>query len=430
MFSRRALLAAVPVAGASQLASAATPGGVPNEITVGPGCDFEQVAPALASITDNSKDTPYLISVMPGIYNLRWTAKSWVTVVGSGPMATIFEGADWQRITIAGSNIHLSNFGIRYMGSAANHAAIARLGPAFGVVLQDIHIDHSGDGAALRNGGGGNLQTWWLKGLRIRTEGIGLYIGAHTYCDDLKILLYGDYSGHAHVGCLVVGDLVRIYLNNCRIGTGFWMDYDDGAYIKNEIRGADDVIGVWVPPGSVGARVEIHNLESFCRNENATFPAVNVNVIRAEGGWVRAFGCFGQAETPVDWAASKSLYEAGGGESERFACRFTRMEGQTYGSEVLGVRTFTRADDGHSITKYEGGLHRLDASDGAFTIFLPGPDFADPGVVHVFKKINPEHSITINLSGGFLEGNSSPVVLRFSYDTIKLTWDGNEWVIL
>jgi hypothetical protein len=115
---------------------------------------------------------------MPGIYHLRWTPKSWVSVVGSGPLATIFEGENWNRIRIAESNIHLSDFGVAYVGSAPNQAATAPTGLATGIVLENIHIDHSGDGAAVRNHGGSVLQTWWLKGLRIRTEGTGVSLYA------------------------------------------------------------------------------------------------------------------------------------------------------------------------------------------------------------------------------------------------------------
>jgi len=364
---------------------------------------------------------------MPGVYSLNWKTKDWVTVVGSGPMATIFEGAGWNRISVAGSNVHLSNFGVRYTGLSAGNAAILRSGRSSGVLLENIHIDHSGDGAAVRNAGGETFLTWWLKDLRVRTEGVGLHVGGHTYCDDLKVLLYGDHSGHAHVGCLVEGQSVRIYLNNCRIGTGYWNDYADGAYIQNKVRGSDDVLGVWLPPGNV-AKVEIHGLESFCRNEDTSPLSVNVNVIRAESGWVRAYGCFGQAETPVDWAASRSLYQSGGGKIEQFACRFTKIKGESYGSEVLGVQTFTSADNGYRLSKYEGGVHKVNAANGSFTLLLPLPDYADPGVVHIFKKINSANSVTINLAGARLEGSYNSPVLRSAYSTLKITWDGKQWL--
>jgi hypothetical protein len=427
MLSRRAIVAGMSVVAAAQVVSAAASSGTTNEIVVGPGCDFEQVATALASITGNSKDSPYVIRVMPGVYSLNWITKDWVTVVGSGPMATIFEGAGWNRISVAGSNIHLSNFGVRYTASNAGHAAIARSGLSSGVLLENIHIDHFGHGAAVRNAGGGSLLTWWLKDMRIRTEGVGLHVGAHTYCDNLKVLLNGNHSGHPHVGCLVEGQSVRIYLNNCRIGTGYWADYVEDAYIHNQVNGPDDVIGVWMPPGNV-ARVEIHGLEAYCRNEDTSPQAVNVNVIRAESGWVRAFGCFGQAETPVDWAASKSLYQSGDGKIEQFACRFTRINGETFGSEVVGVQTFTNADDGYQFGKFEGGLHRLDASNGPFTLLLPNPVFADPGVVHMFKKINSQNSVTISLSGARLEGSFKRPILQAIYSTLKIMWDGNQWL--
>ena len=399
-----------------------------NTIVVGAGGDYSQVSDALADITDASSDNPYLIQVLAGVYDLNWKAKPWVTVLGSGPLSTIFEGEGSNRILMLGSNIYLGDFAVRYRGLTDSHAAIQRYGRASGIILNNIHIEHHGQGAAIKNINGGTLLTWWLQNLKIRSEGTALLLGGHTYCDNLKVMLFGNNSGHEHVGCKVIGNSARIYLNNCRIGTGYWYDYTGTEYIENSVSGPDNVIGVWIPPGTTNQRVEIHNLESFCRNEDFAPPDIDVNVIRAETGWVRAFGCFGQSETPSNWSDRKSLFQSGDGKIEVFGSRFTNIDGESYGSEQLQIQTYTVADDGKEIEKFEGGLHRLDSSAGNFRIYMPWPDFTIPGVVHVFKKVNDANSVEVYFQGPGLEGNAGPLSLTNRYETLRITWDGTEWV--
>ena len=394
-----------------------------NLLNIGPGGDFDDVAGALNSITDNSIDNPYLLRVLPGVYSLNWSPKSWTTIEGSGPLATIFVGSGWDSINIGESDVHLKDFGIRFTGSDEGHVAIHRSGAASGVHLSGIHIEHSGHGAAIRNSGGDPKLTWWLRDLKIRTEGIGLDIGAVTYCDDIKIMLYGTNSGHSHVGCRITGNSTRTYLNQCRIGTGYAYDYRDG-FITNEVSGDDDVLGLWIPAGYQDSHVEIHGMESFCRNEDTVSHSVNVNVLRIETSWVRAYGCFGQAETPADWSIGSSIYQSGQGKIEQYGCRFSGITGRTFGSTTVGIQTFTFADDGYMFDKFEGGLHRLNASDGPFMLRLR----ANPGEMHIFKKIDGVNQVTIDLNGATLDGNPANVVLMDAYEKLSIVWNGTEWV--
>lgn len=396
-------------------------------ITVGPGADYEDVAQAINSISDNSENNPYLIKVLPGIYSANWSVKEWVSIEGSGPLATIFEGSEWGCIRIAQSNVSLSNFGMRFTTTKQQQAAILRTGPATCIYVSQVHIELAGSGVAIRNRGGGAVLTWWLRDIKLRTEGIGLDLGGQNYCDDLKVFMHGSASGHPHIGCRVMANYARIYLNNCRIGTGYGWEYQNG-FIPNDVSGDDDVIGIWIPEGYSESRVEIHGLESFCRNNDTTNPLRKVNVIRTESAWVRTFGCFGQAETPADWSIRKTLYRSGKGKIEQYACRFSGVSGDSFGSNLIGVQTYTYENDGHMFSKFECGLHRLDATAAAFTLILEWPDSAVAGEVHIFKKVDGVNPVTIDLNGATLEGSPGDVVLNNQYEELRLVWDGGEWL--
>jgi hypothetical protein len=404
--------------------------GVSNEIVVGNGGDYPDVASALATITDASRTNPYLIRVLPGVYNSNFTTKSWVSIVGSGRTATIFEGSVWQGIKVAGSSVTLSDFSVYHTGSNPNHTALARSGPASEIILFNIDIEQSGPGCAIRNAKGDTKLTWWLSNLKIRSEGTALELGLQTYCDNLKVLLHGNYSGQPHVGVKVIGNSCRVFLSNCRIGTGYWWGYDENGFQANTVSGDDDVIGIWVPAGNRNCKIEVHGLESFCRNETTTNPGVRVSVIRLEDSWLRAFGCFGQAENPMDWAICKTVHQSQNGKIEQYACRFTDVEGNTTGVDILPTQTFTYLDNFYTFNKFEGGLHRVDTSGGDVELVLHGHRLGEaPGETHFFKIIRGDNKLTLRLSAGNrLEGSTVDPVLQGLYASMKLIWDGEEWI--
>ena len=410
--------------------SSARGAGISNEIVVGSSGDYSDVASALASITDASRTNPYVIRVLPGVYSSRFTTKSWVSIVGSGRTATIFEGSVWQGIKVAGYNVTLSDFSVYHAGSNPNHAAIAKSGLASEIFLSNINIDYSGPGRAIKNSQGDPKLTWWLSNLKIRSEATALELGLTTYCDNLKVLLHGDNSGQPHVGVKVIGNYCRVFLNNCRIGTGYWWGYDENGFQYNTVSGEDDVIGIWVPAGNSNCRIEVHGLESFCRNETTTNPGVKVSVIRLEDSWLRAFGCFGQAETPMDWAIRKTVHQSGNGKIEQYACRFTDVEGNTTGVNILPTQTFTYQDNLYTFDKFEGGLHRIDTSGGDVELILrPHGSGEQPGETHFFKIIRGNNKLTLRLSfGNTLEGSTVDPVIQGLYSSIKLIWDGEEWI--
>ncbi|MCB0317750.1 MAG: hypothetical protein KDD56_03270 [Bdellovibrionales bacterium] len=66
-----------------------------NIVTVSAsGADFDNVADALASISDASDTNPYVVDVGPGVYNLsnRITVPSYVHLRGNGPGITVLTG--------------------------------------------------------------------------------------------------------------------------------------------------------------------------------------------------------------------------------------------------------------------------------------------------------------------------------------------------
>ena len=404
--------------------------GISNEIVVGNGGDYPDVASALTSITDASRTNPYVIRVLPGVYSSNFKTISWVSIMGSGRTATIFEGSAWQNIKVAGSNVALSDFSVYHTGTNPSHAAILRSGTTSEVFLFDIDIDYTGPGRAIKNSQGDPKQTWWLNNLKIRSEATALEVGLQTYCDNLKILLHGSNSGHPHVGVKVIGNYCRVFLNNCRIGTGYWWGYDVNGFQANTVSGDDDVIGIWVPAGNAECRIEVHGLESFCRNETTTNPGVRVSVIRMEDSWLRAFGCFGQAETPMAWAIRQTVHQSQNGKIEQYACRFTNVEGNTTGVNIMPTQTFTYLDNFYSFDKFEGGLHRVDTSGGDVVLILRGHGSGEqPGETHFFKIIRGYNNLILRLSAGnTLEGSTIDPVIHGPYASIKLIWDGEEWI--
>ena len=99
----------------------ATPS-APNTVTVDPGgATFQTIGAALSSITDNSQQKQYLLSVGPGTYNEKVTMKPYVSIQGAGQGVTIitqpaasdaFSGGT----VMAASNCTLANVSVSSLG--------------------------------------------------------------------------------------------------------------------------------------------------------------------------------------------------------------------------------------------------------------------------------------------------------------------------
>ena len=381
-------------------------------------CSDDTIQSVIDSIADASENMPYTILIPSGVYDCTGqdlVMKEWVHLRGFGPGATIIETANGNNI-IAISHSSINNLGIKYSGSG--EAAITKSGLIRDFVLNQVEFNIYGGNAAISFSSGGDFLVF-MYNVKIITEGKGLYIktAGCYYLHDVDIFLTGNNIGASHIGIQIDG-YSRFYIWGSKIGTGYGY--------PGVINDTDqDIIGLYVPVENTSpTRIEVHDLESFCRNDGAQ-EGVKVNVIRAEAGWFRCFGCFGQAETPPDWGRGKTLYQSGNGKIEVSGCRFSRYEGNIFGSPQRGVSQYTTADDQHALDKFEGGLILLDATDGAFTLKLPYG--VRSGDEYIFKKIDSSANvITIDGYNHMIDGQAS-VSLSSQYETVRIIGGATEW---
>ena len=378
----------------------------------------ETIQSVIDSITDASADMPYTIFILPGVYDCTDQGiemEEYVHLRGSGVEATKIITADSYSIK-AISNSSISDMTIKYSGSG--HAAIKKGGQVRDFVLNRVVFNIFGDNSAIYFSSGADFLIW-MYNVTIVTEGKGIHTdaGGHYYLHDVDIFLTGDNIGAPHIG-IQVDRHARFYIWGSKIGTGY--GYPS---ITNDTD--QDVIGLYVPSYNThNPRIEIHGLESFCRNENAQ-EGVNVNVIRAEAGWVRCFGCFGQAEIPPRFSDQRTLHQSGDGILETIGCRFSNFEGNIFGSPQRGVSQYTTADHNLYLGKFRGGLILLDATNGPFTIKLR--EILHQGTEYIFKKIDSTgNAVTVSGNGNTIDGQNS-VFLTSQYETLRIIAGYDEW---
>ena len=380
----------------------------------------ETIQSVINSITDASADMPYTIFIPSKVYDCTdhdLVMKEWVHLRGLGSEATIIITKNFNNI-IAASNSSISNMTIEYSGSV--QGAITKASLIQNFTINTVNFNIFGGGSAIYFPSGGDFSVW-MYDLKIITEGKGIHDGAwgRYYLHDVDIFLTGDNIGASHIG-IQIDSGSRFYIWGSKIGTG----YGHPGIINDTDQ---DVIGIYIPvTNTANPRVEVHDLESFCRNADAQEGA-KVNVLRAEAGWFRCFGCFGQSETPPDWSVGKTIYQSGDGKIEVKGCRFSSYAGNIYGSPQRGVSNYTVADNNHTLSKFEGGLVLLDATDGAFTIRLEGN--VRYGDEYIFKKIDSTANVvTISGNGKNIDGQAS-VSLTSQYETLKIIGGYDEWYV-
>ncbi len=428
--------ALLPLLSASQNASADI--AAENLIVVGEGNLFIDINSALESIVDNSATNPYVIQIQPGIYS-SFTMKPYVDVIGSGINSTIIETTSSTPIIVA-SDASLQNLKVHFSGTGGGsgfQGAIQKRSNITDLVLSDleIHVDGITGAAGPRFGiyivNGGHQMTF--RNIKIKTESGGVHLSSGNYrfhgCD---IYMTGNSIGLPHYG-IYAQKAARIDWSGGRITTGYY--YPD---ISNDLD--QDVICIYIPASNTyGCRVEAHDAEMYARNANASSTA-RVNAVRAENGWVRLFGCLAQTELSnnINNNSSKTVFGAfgtdneptqgvGAGKIEVHGSRISSQEGNTLSGQLIGVATYNK---NMNLEKWSGGLIRCDASYGAMTIKLPWVGLNKPsGELHHFVKIDDTNNpVTINLYGASYQGSFANPVLGEKYESLKIIWDGTEWI--
>lgn len=417
-----------------------------NILTVGDGGDFSTLHAALAAITDNSATNPYTVLVLPGEHTLTSLLflKSYVSIIGACRTSTVINNGSSSRIRLNGASyLTLGNFTLRYSGSAGGKGIAGAIestaAPSTEVRFEDIDFDlHTLAGIideryAISFNFNTNFDMW---GCRVKTECGGFYFPSlcQGRIHDTDIYLVAGQTTVPHK-CISVTGATRLDIIGGRIGTGYYYD-------QNIADTAHDVMCVYIPASNTqtNCRIHMHGVTMFARNENAAL-GVNVNCIRAENGWVRAYGCHAQAELGANINANVStgIYAAyrtssepvsgGKGRVDMYGCRFSGSN-QLVGGNQFGVRTLTASELLDNMT---GGVIRCDATAAAFTITLRGNPTATVGVAkgevyHFIKTDASGNAVTINLNGSTYKGSALNVTLATQYASLKILWDGTEWI--
>jgi len=137
---------------------------------------YGTIQAAINSITNASASNPYIVKVMPGIYNETVTMKAFVTVEGSGPDATTITAAASPTVTVA-NNSAIRNVKIMNTASSTGRIGLSFINAA--AAAENVAIE-------LSNGQG---EQW------------GVYVdeGSAVTLKNLSIkVVYGSGSGSSY----------------------------------------------------------------------------------------------------------------------------------------------------------------------------------------------------------------------------------------
>lgn len=409
----------------------------PKIITVGETGDYPTPKDALDSITDSSFQRPYVILIAPGLYaEQRLEIDSpYVTLRGFGENCTILQTRDSFDIRPKAPAIALRDLRIVGTTSNVNQACVRRTGGLTDdLILDNVRIDHYGPGSAFDL----QSQNWkvgtWLRNCRIITDGIGIKMsGGQVRLFDSHINLFGLTTGQPHIGIDTKGG--RLHVHGGFIGSEYG-NFHDGtnSVIPVVDDPGQDVIGIRLGGTNV-VRAFLHGVESFCRQEN-NIGGEAINCVRVEGNaWLRVFGCFLQAEAGLTAGQQRTIWnQAGtGGKVEVYGSRVSNIAGPYFGHAMQGSETLTTEDDGIMLDKFEGGIHRMDASLGQFEVRLAqkGANFTDweRGMRHTFVKVDSsDNAAIVKPTSTTIEGSSSSVFLTAQWQKVTLVWTGFEWI--
>lgn len=421
----------LPVTGVAALASsggAFSAVNATNIIYVGldVGDDFNNIEDALNSIGNNShSDNGYVVIVKPGRYDLtrQVIVPPFVSIKGYGQHATKIVCNKWNTFRISTST---SISDLTLVGNNIKSAGIitpnAQRVVNFKMDNVDIYL-HGGVKAAIALHNYNHVS--YMTNLHIITDSYGLVLQGFHYITSSTIFLSGNNTGTEYIGVFVPG-MCRLYMWNCKVGTGYAETEEPGYADALEIQDASSsVIGIYIPDSNVsGPRLELHGFESYCRNEQLTYyPQIGVNCIRAENGWVRIFGGFVQSEVPLYPIAQEAIFQSGDARVEVYGTRYSASTGNVVSRGQAAVSSYSYPDDHNRIlNNWDAGVIFCDASQGDLYLEIkPFWDATPAGLEFKFIKTDStSNQIKIISNDLLLDTGNNFYTLTQPYESVIL----------
>ena len=375
----------------------------------GPDREFQTVQAALASITDASRDRPYLILVDPGCYDLRDSGRPvvlrpYISVAGTNRQSTVFLTSGDLNFRIA-SYTSVSNLTIQHSCSTGGSAAVLGTSGTLASFLVDS-VDVTVEGAASGFRSIGYVTLGELRNVTLVTEGTGIEVagGGHVYIHDCNIHLISGQTGGDHIG-VIGANYCRIFVFGGKLGTGY--GYPD------IVDPDGSVIGCLARPNATG-RIHLFGVWSICRNTSGD-PTISVNCVRNESRdlRIRVFDSYLQSEAS-SLPATKTLCSTGGGKIEVYGTRYAMCGSEMiFSANQIGLQRYDASANGTTIGgnnsgPTNGGLILLDASQGPFTLYLPNASNSVPTEQFIFKKIDATvNAVTLSGRRTLIDGSRS-----------------------
>lgn len=399
--------------------------------------EYQTISAALADITDATTSNRYAVYVEPGNY-AGFTMKSFVSIVGMGYRSAIISATNSVPVDCGCTSGTLANFTMDYTdsgGLTSDQGIIERTGSAERVEFHNLDMFVSSIGAASNmrwafNFGAGDHDIQF-NNINIETccGGYKFPTGSYRLHDCNTVLIPGQ-TILPHI-CMQIENAARVDVMGGRWGTGYW--------VQDQDHGDDDgdTYCFYIPASNTGSnmRLWMDGVQAYARNVNAT-SGTNVNVIRAENGWVRVGpNCLLQAEGTGNGNYA-SVYSNFRTASQPVSGQGGRVEfvnhrpnapqsGNVSGGRCINVQTFT---SDATLDKFEAGVIECDSTSGSFTIYLPAFGTVPRGSEYTFKKISSTNTVTIDLASANLEGSGTNPTLTTLYDSLHIVAGSSEWL--
>ena len=167
------------------------------------GGDYTTVSGALASISDNAADNPYVIRIAPGVYNEQIQLKSYVDIVGSGIHATRIESTQGSRDNATLQGNGATNVEVRQITVQGDASALTSDdGTDISVMQSRIRSADRNSRAVSQYGGTVRLQNCLVEATGTASEGImvdgGTIDVSHCRVEGQAVSIF-NYGGTANV---------------------------------------------------------------------------------------------------------------------------------------------------------------------------------------------------------------------------------------